>query len=319
MRRPACGTTFHTTILAAGLSLALGIASHAALASERGLTAASAIPLPSYLHAPPVAPDAKPLKNVPMALAVDHCEDDDAPGSLRSAIAAAPMSGGTIDLSGLVCSKITLDETTHSPAFITIYQDSLTIKGPGADKLTIDGNGKVGIFRHVGTQEFSVSDLTLANGKYASGSKAYGGCIYSHGSLVTLDRVVVTHCEVKGMVDNYAYGGGVFTTGDLSIHDSRITDNSALGTTNIARGGGVWGVNIEVSNSTISGNSAAVEDGSGHYFGFGGGLYAQGDASIRGSTVSGNFADAAVDCFSWETSSPQSRTARFRKMSCGDS
>jgi hypothetical protein len=293
MCRPAFGTTFRPTILAAGLSLALGIASHASLANEANSPIASAIALPPYLHAHRVGSDAKPPKNVPTTLAVDHCEDDDAPGSLRSVIAAAPMSGGTVDLSGLVCSKITLDDTTHSPAFIKIYQDSLTIKGPGADKLTIDGNGKVGIFRHVGSQEFSVSDLTLANGKYASGSFAYGGCLYSSGSLVTLDRVVVTHCEVKSMADDYAEGGGVYTTGDLIIRNSRITDNKALaGGAYAAHGGGAEGANVDVSGSTISGNSAFGAEGSGRY-GFGGGLVAWGYASIDGSTVSGNLADGA--------------------------
>jgi hypothetical protein len=294
MRRPACGTTFRPTILTAALSLALGVASHAAVADESGSTAASAIPLPPYLHVHRAAADVKTPKNVPTTLAVvDHCEDDDAPGSLRSAIAAIPMAGGTVDLSGLVCSKITLDDTAHSPAFIKIYQDSLTIKGPGADKLTIDGNGKVGIFRHVGTQELSISDLTLANGKYASGSNARGGCLYSSGSLVTLDRVVVTHCEVKSMSDNHAYGGGVYTTGDLIIRDSRITDNKALAEVlNAYSGGAQAGGNVEVSGSTISGNSAVAAEGSGHYSCCGG-LFAWGKGSVDGSTVSGNLADAA--------------------------
>jgi hypothetical protein len=282
-------------MLAAGLSLALGVASHAAHAEPPGSPAATAIPLPSYLYAQRSVSSAKPLKSVPATLAVDHCEDDDAPGSLRSVIAAA-QPGDTVDLSGLamICSKITLDETAHSPAYIKIYQDSLTIKGPGADKLTIDGNGKVGIFRHVGSQQFSVSDLTLANGKYASGSTAYGGCIYSSGSLVTLDRVVVTHCQVKSMADNYSAGGGVFARGDLIIRDSRITENKALaGGSKSALGGGVATFqNVEIFGSTISGNSASAAEGAAG-FGFGGGLWAQGDASIEGSTVSINLADGA--------------------------
>ena len=67
-------------------------------------------------------------------VAVSTCEDDGSPGTLRAAIDGA-SDGDTIDLSGLACSLITL----HSGPLISPVA-TLTIRGPGVDALTIDGN-----------------------------------------------------------------------------------------------------------------------------------------------------------------------------------
>src|SRR5688500_9156154 len=64
---------------------------------------------------------------------VGNCNDSGA-GSLRSTIAAA-LSGDTIDLSRLACSRITLTSGT-----ITIPQGSLELVGRSRYALTIDGN-----------------------------------------------------------------------------------------------------------------------------------------------------------------------------------
>src|SRR5689334_16118977 len=68
------------------------------------------------------------------AVVVTSC-DDDGPGTLRDAVSIA-ASGGTIDLTQLDCSTITL--TTGA---IGVAQDDLSLIGPGAALLAIDGNG----------------------------------------------------------------------------------------------------------------------------------------------------------------------------------
>jgi hypothetical protein len=66
---------------------------------------------------------------------VSNCNES-GPGSLRAVIAAVTtVSGDTVDMSGLACSVVSL--TTGE---IVVAQNALSIMGPGANLLTIDGS-----------------------------------------------------------------------------------------------------------------------------------------------------------------------------------
>ncbi len=95
--------------------------------------------------------------------------------ALRAAVAAA-ASGDTIDFSALACSTITL-----TSGAIAIPQASLTLQGPGADALVIDGDFNDRVFRHTGTGTLSLADVAISDGKYVSATTPTGGCIESQG------------------------------------------------------------------------------------------------------------------------------------------
>src|SRR5262249_55828578 len=113
---------------------------------------------------------------------------------------------------------------------------SLTIQGPGAGLLTI--NGGRGIESLTGTRVFAVeknttvtlSGLTITGGGvassyYASPNDNEGGGILHLGTLT------VSGCTVSG---NYAspqsassYGGGIYNAGTLTVRNSTISGNYA--------------------------------------------------------------------------------------------
>jgi hypothetical protein len=113
-------------------------------------------------------------------------------GTLRYAAANA-VSGDTIDLSTLACSTISL--TTGGGGVVLLAQSDITLKGPGKDALSIDGNHQSRVLRH--RQRYAeVNNLTVSHGYFqaSSGQSAYGGCILSNGS-VSLSTARVRSCS----------------------------------------------------------------------------------------------------------------------------
>ncbi|HSS05808.1 MAG TPA: hypothetical protein VLK83_01575, partial [Rhodanobacteraceae bacterium] len=74
-------------------------------------------------------------------LPVTSCADDGSPGTLRTVIGGAG-EGDVVDLSALACGTITLTQGLIDLSVLgTHHINDLDIIGPGADALTIDGNG----------------------------------------------------------------------------------------------------------------------------------------------------------------------------------
>jgi len=215
--------------------------------------------------------------------AVTNCEDSGA-GSLRDAVAAA-ASDDTINFSSLSCGRITL-----TSGAIAVTQDTLSLQGPGADVLTIDGYYGDRVFKHTGTGMLTLIDVTVARGKYESNVAPVGGCIASAGD-VQLISAVVTGCLVRGTGDTIASGGGVYAAGDLSMLGARLTANTVNGAStllsNAHGGGGVAHGSLYMKYGTVSNNIAYTDIN--HASGSGG-LQAYGYASIESSTISGNYA-----------------------------
>src|SRR6478736_10049222 len=124
-------------------------------------------------------------------IVVSSCNDDGGFDTLRHAVLVA-NEGDTINMSAIACSKITL----QAPGAISIGLNNLTILGPGAGKLTIDGADAGRVFYHAGTGTLTLNNLTVAHGTIAA-DVAYGGCIFSKGN-VTLNGSVVTACTAHG-------------------------------------------------------------------------------------------------------------------------
>ena len=219
---------------------------------------------------------------------VTNCADAGA-GSLRAAISAA-VSGELVDASGLSCSLISL----HTGA-ISFSQNDLSIKGPGTDKLTI--NGKYNnhtepyrIFTHYGSGTLSIQGMKIQKG-YANSvsSSREGGCIRTSGNLV-LVNVEVSSCTAKASSYSPAHGGGVFVAGNMLMINSTVKYNSANGASLSATGGGVYAKgNFGAKYSTISNNTAVGATGT--MIGFAGGVYARGAQTyLLGTTIANNTA-----------------------------
>jgi hypothetical protein len=210
---------------------------------------------------------------------VTACADTGA-GGLRQTIAAS-ASGDTVDMTALTCSKLTL---TAGELPVTV--GSLTIRGPGSGKLTIDANRHSRVFRHDGTGVLSLSSLTLSNGSYSGFDPQSGGCVFSNGS-VSANHIVFTDCSVyaSAFPPYFARGGAVFTGGNLALVNSRISNSIASGYL-YAKGSGAYvSGDVNIKYSTIDGNDCHASSSA-----IGGGLFVVGGGQIRNSTISGNLA-----------------------------
>ena len=218
----------------------------------------------------------------------------DADCSLREAFAAA-VSGDTITFaSPLFDTPQTITLTLG--AEIAAVLKNLTIAGPGADKLTIDGGAGTNRIFLFNSSTINLSGLKLTGGNGAGASlSGYGGAVLALNGSVSISRVDVTQ-------NSASRGGGVYIFGGSghSISDSTFSANSA------ENGSGVFiqsSVEVPVRRSTFSGNNADYgtihQDGNGRvrvehctitkntgYFY--GGIYATKAVTLRNSIVAGN-------------------------------
>lgn len=222
---------------------------------------------------------------------VTNCNDAGA-GSLRSAVATAP-SGSTVNATGLdqVCSTITL-----KTGAIDIPQTNLTIKGPGQDKLTVTSKYNAHQyehrdFTHTGTGMLDLQDITVSHG-YIYDYHAFGGCIYSKGS-VTLERAAVTQCKAtnSALSGYYAAGGGIFARGSLTMRQSVLTSNVVDGNQSVASAGAATAHGFRAYYSGIVGNSAISSGGHGGNIG---GVDSRGSVYLYNSVIGSNKAASAI-------------------------
>ncbi|MCL2931868.1 MAG: hypothetical protein MGG11_06165 [Trichodesmium sp. MAG_R03] len=168
-----------------------------------------------------------------------------------------------------------------------VINKNLTIDGDETNRVTINAQGQ--------SRVFNIND--------------------SNNSIrqqVTIDGVVITGGNASGTGTNQSDGGGIFTNEALTLSNSIVTGNTAIG--GVADGGGIYVNSIgsaNINNTTIS-NNTATDDGGG-VFGFGttnitnstinnnvasaatgdgGGVYIVGDTNITNSTISGNIANS---------------------------
>lgn len=220
-------------------------------------------------------------------LPVTSCADDGSTGTLRNVVAEA-ASGDVIDLSELTCATITLE----SGAILTTLTD-LSLIGPGVGALTIDGNDADSVVAHLGTGTLGISGLTLSHGSYfAIDGFPAGGCVYSTGNVELTDSAV-SDCLVQGVGSTLApgaVGGGVYAYGDLTMRDSTISGSTAKAVIGTARGGAAYfRGDLSMERSAMLGNLAT---GASPYYANGecGAFLSRHNVTIRSSTLSGNSA-----------------------------
>jgi predicted outer membrane repeat protein len=208
--------------------------------------------------------------------------------SLRIALANA-VSGDTIDLSACVASVITLTQGA-----LYINADDVTLLGPGADQLTIDGGAGTGhnnkVFDHTGHGTLWIVGLAIDDAHYIGQTTANGGCIYSLGS-VRLSQSTVSDCTVESSSTSnaYALGGAIYANGNVTLESSVISSNVAISAHNGAYGGGVFARgNFMGTYATIANNLAIAPTA----YSYGGGVavVGNGNFTLTNSTLFGNAA-----------------------------
>ena len=133
-----------------------------------------------------------------------------------------------------------------------------------------------------GIDNFGVSHLLLTNSAVTGNmAQSNGGAIFTNGGTVTL-----TDSAVEGNTGRM--GGGIFifnfSPARLTLVSSAVLGNrAALDGGGISNGGSGRGGTVDITDSTIEGNSAA---------GAGSGIDNTGDLTVTRSTVSGNIAEA---------------------------
>ena len=238
---------------------------------------------------------------------VDSLADDGTGETLREAIEAANLAAGedTITFAAGLSGTIVL--TSDLPTIT----ESLSILGPGADVLAVDGDGNSILdFEGVASGTSTISGLTLTGGYAFDGgaisfdsagaslavadARITGNEAESDGGGIAIDSygegfaplVAITNTTISGNVAGDEGGGLYFDADDGNASTLRISGSSITGNTSYDDGGGVYveDVSVEVISSTISGNTAGVGGG-------GGGVYVdRGSVLVEFSTVSGNVA-----------------------------
>lgn len=120
---------------------------------------------------------------------VTNLNDDTGAGSLRKAIDDANLAAGadTVQFASGVSGRIELTQALS-------ITDPVTISGPGANQVTVDGNGVGRVFNAnfgnaVPAKPVTISGLTLTGGNVVG---LNGGAVYAYGADLTLEDMVVT-------------------------------------------------------------------------------------------------------------------------------
>ncbi len=162
---------------------------------------------------------------------------------------------------------------------VAVVTSPITIKGPGARLLALDGNNINRLFYITGGPVV-ISGLTIRNGAFKGLNEVIGSA-----------------------APQEALGGGVYNTSDLTLSDCTLQGNTAIGGGGFfsagatARGGGIYSGStgiLMLRNCTLQGNaanggSAAFNSATGGGA-FGGGIYNDGVLTVTNCTFSGNTA-----------------------------
>ena len=232
---------------------------------------------------------------------------DSGAGSLRQAIQDANASS----------TAVTINFDLTYPATITLtggtlnVTQSVTIHGPGANDLTIDGNHNLQILSIASGKDVVISGL-----KFANGSNDNGGAIFNSGNVVISESVFTGNNSLQGgAINNQSggtvavsdttfsansannFGGGLFNLGTAMVTRTTFSDNTGGEAAGAFNGG-----TMTIVNSTFAGNQASAGAGAlennltlhltnGTFFnnsggaGFGAFYNIQGAATIKGTLL----------------------------------
>jgi len=185
--------------------------------------------------------------------------------------AASPSNGcnpvGTIGIDDEILFGLPVGSNIELQGGQLDVQQTVSITGPGAEQLSIDGNSQSRIFYIDGAPNSSISGFTLNNG-----SADYGGAVEIRNS----ESFVITNTIISSNTAELR-GGGIFISNSpsASISNSIITDNVGYSTYTVdaygylipaatGYGGGISVSSsdaVEISDVTFSGNQVYKDGG----------------------------------------------------------
>ena len=157
-------------------------------------------------------------------------------GSLKQALLDANATAGQADLA--IDFQAGLNGVINLDGTLSITRPNITISGLGADKITLarpsaNGTAFFRIFDIASTATGTMIEmLKLSNGKVDAGEDGGGIRIQSQPGAtpsVTLTKLIIDRCNAG------RNGGGVACSGKLTMADTSVTNNNALGS-----GGGLY-------------------------------------------------------------------------------
>jgi hypothetical protein len=179
-----------------------------------------------------------------------------------------------------------------------LVTDSVSINGPGADRISVSGNNASRVFDVAAGQSVAISGLTITDGQTVAANG--GGILIDAGGALSLDHVALTNNSAYAdSSGNYGSGGGIENDGSLAVAESIFTNNVASGgeyaapitgpITEGSAGGAIdsQGPSLTVTNCTFFSNQA-VGPATGTGEGNGGAINSSSPGSISNSTFTGN-------------------------------
>ncbi|MGO9463201.1 MAG: Ig-like domain repeat protein, partial [Isosphaeraceae bacterium] len=204
--------------------------------------------------------------------ASNSCSDT---GSLPYAVAQADanvnLAGSIIQFDPSVFSAST-PQTITLTGTLELSEPSgpITINGPGAGALTINGNSSGSVFQVDTDVVASLSGLTI------TGGLADGG-----GGILAQDFVTLTLCDSTLSDNSASYGGALLNSYEATVINSVFLNNTV---SSGGQGGAIFnGGILSVSGSTFTGNSASNT-------GDGGAIINYGTATLSSDAFSNNTA-----------------------------
>ncbi len=195
--------------------------------------------------------------------------------SLREAINFADSQNGpqTIQFAAGLTGSILL-----TMGELPVITGNVTIDGPGAPNLTINGQGTSRVFEVASGATADLIGLTIANGNGTganSGDLVNGGGILNAGTLTIEESSLSANTNSGNPNQGSGYGGAIDNTGTLTVISSTFASNNVLS----GDGGGIANFGtLSVTNSTFSSNVA----------GSGGAIENFGTATVTDTTVYNN-------------------------------
>ena len=146
---------------------------------------------------------------------------------------------------------------------------------------TVNGNASIGPLGSGGGLH-NAGDTDILTTSVSNNTARVGGGISNSGS----GHLKLTYCTVSGNTASFTIGGGIFNEGIFEMTNSTISSNSAA-----TDGGGIFHRNIAaLANVTIAGNQAK----NGH----GGGLYNEGEIQIENTLLADSLASGVLsNCY----------------------
>ncbi|MBA3415528.1 MAG: hypothetical protein H0U10_09925 [Chloroflexia bacterium] len=125
----------------------------------------------------------------------------------------------------------------------------------------------------------TINDITISGGRSPNNA---GGILNNGGAFLTLNDTTVTDNQALGTQQDTGHGGGIYNASGatLTLNRSTVSANKAV---TLGSGGGIYneGGTVALNDSTVSGNTATD--------GFGGGIESfSGPLTLNRSTVSAN-------------------------------